>query len=206
MPQQQPHTTISNVSNLDTTVTHFPDITSPNNSTSCASHPNSNSHAQPNISNISHSHPHQNISNSLPQQNISNSHPHLSNLQTTLPTTTSVYPSSSSAAFLSPSNSISNSPPTLVPPTTSIHDSRGLNLIVDLNSTSPPSSSSFVPKCTHPMVLRNMSTPKALLTQPSSLSSSHPNEPTCFTTANKSPVWRQAMTDEINALIRNDTW
>ncbi|KAL6952217.1 hypothetical protein U1Q18_047755 [Sarracenia purpurea var. burkii] len=204
MPLQQPRTNISNaskrgllqpldqpVSKLDTTVAHFPDITSLNHSTSYASHPNSNSHPQPNISNISHSHPHQNIpniSNSLPQQNIStisNSHPHLSNLQTNLPTTTSVYPSSSSTALLSPSNSISNSPPTLVPPTTSIHDSCVIILIADLNSTSSSSFSSFVPKRTHPMVLRNMSTPKALLAQPS--------------------VWRQAMTDEINALIRNGT-
>ncbi|CAH9057687.1 unnamed protein product [Cuscuta epithymum] len=33
-----------------------------------------------------------------------------------------------------------------------------------------------------------------------------PNDPTCFTQANKHEVWRAAMADEFNALIANKTW
>ncbi|CAH9110232.1 unnamed protein product [Cuscuta epithymum] len=35
---------------------------------------------------------------------------------------------------------------------------------------------------------------------------SPPDDPTCFTQANKSLVWRAAMADEFNALINNKTW
>jgi hypothetical protein len=31
-------------------------------------------------------------------------------------------------------------------------------------------------------------------------------EPTCFTTANKSAKWRQAMKKEFDALLKNETW
>lgn len=85
-----------------------------------------------------------------------------------------------------------------------LNNSRGLNLIVDL--TSKPSPAAPIKHRTHLMKLRHMpSTPKALLTH----SSSHPVdfiEPTCFSTANKSPLWRCAMSEELNALIRNGTW
>ncbi|CAL8085814.1 unnamed protein product [Prunus armeniaca] len=42
--------------------------------------------------------------------------------------------------------------------------------------------------------------PKALLHQLADL------EPTCFTQAVKSPEWRSAMSEEINALLKNNTW
>ena len=50
-----------------------------------------------------------------------------------------------------------------------------------------------------------ISKPKALI------STKHPLppqdiEPTCFTTANKDPKWRNAMVEEINALLKNKTW
>lgn len=32
------------------------------------------------------------------------------------------------------------------------------------------------------------------------------DEPTCFTQANRKPEWRAAMTEEINALLKNQTW
>lgn len=41
---------------------------------------------------------------------------------------------------------------------------------------------------------------------PIEFSSYQETEPTCFTTANKDPKWRQAMCDEFNALLRNGTW
>lgn len=44
--------------------------------------------------------------------------------------------------------------------------------------------------------------PKALTT---TLSNSN-DEPTCFSQAVKIPYWRQAMTEEFNALLKNQTW
>lgn len=32
------------------------------------------------------------------------------------------------------------------------------------------------------------------------------HEPTCFSDANKQHHWRAAMTEELNALIKNGTW
>ncbi|XP_074376785.1 putative mitochondrial protein AtMg00820 [Apium graveolens] len=32
------------------------------------------------------------------------------------------------------------------------------------------------------------------------------SEPTCYTEASKHEVWRNAMTEEINALLKNQTW
>lgn len=83
----------------------------------------------------------------------------------------------------------------------------------------PPLSSSFTLPTptqqtltrTHPMVLRHMSKPHALLSTrhplPEALLTSldSQTEPTCFTAANKHPLWRQAMQEEFNALLQNNT-
>lgn len=109
-----------------------------------------------------------------------------------LPTPLSTAPHTATSPHPSPTS------PAMSPPTP-LHHTHGLNLIVDLRS-SPVS----IPRRTHPMLLRNMSTQaNALLTTTVYTDSV---EPTCFTSANKSPIWRKAMVEELNALIRNGTW
>ena len=44
--------------------------------------------------------------------------------------------------------------------------------------------------------------PQALLTE----ASQQPTEPTCYTTAIKDPLWRQAMKVEFDASLKNQTW
>ena len=82
-------------------------------------------------------------------------------------------------------------PPTTSPPNLS-----------EPNPHHPPTTT-FV----HPMIIRSKNgifKPKALI------STKHPLppqdiKPTCFTTANKDPKWRNAMVEEINALLKNKT-
>lgn len=81
----------------------------------------------------------------------------------------------------------------------------GLDLIVDL--TAPGVSASLPHTVTnqHPMVTCSQMgslKPKQL----GAVVSSHDDVPSCFTQANKYPHWRQAMLNENDALMRNQTW
>ncbi|GAA0167571.1 hypothetical protein LIER_40407 [Lithospermum erythrorhizon] len=76
--------------------------------------------------------------------------------------------------------------------------------------TQPPISSiSRTTTGRHTMSLRPPPRPnfKKCVTHPHSLSIvKTESEPTCFTQANKCPLWLQAMGDEINAMLRTHTW
>jgi hypothetical protein len=57
-----------------------------------------------------------------------------------------------------------------------------------------------------PTLLPN-GTPKYPLPQAFTVSTSSPNiEPTCYSSASKHAVWRDAMAEEFNALLKNGTW
>lgn len=108
-------------------------------------------------------------------------------------------PRSSAVVRFSPKPLVALSPP--FSPSSS--DSRGLNLAVALTSPAVPPP---VPQRTHPMILRRMTSKSTAMLTASSLATNDDVELSCFTIANKFPVWRQAMLEEINALVRNGTW
>ncbi|OMO89784.1 Integrase, catalytic core [Corchorus capsularis] len=84
------------------------------------------------------------------------------------------------------------------------------------SSSTPPDSDPPPSTSLHPMMTRlkvGIRKPKALCTTkhplPACYSSTlehSSSEPTCFSQASKDPRWRQAMQDEFNALLRNNTW
>lgn len=86
------------------------------------------------------------------------------------------------------------------------------------SENSPPSTTDTQISSVHPMITRSKNNiqkpkhlpkdmirypiPRALFTE----SSQQPTEPTCYTTAIKDPLWRQAMNVEFDALLKNQTW
>ncbi|CAH9146153.1 unnamed protein product [Cuscuta epithymum] len=82
------------------------------------------------------------------------------------------------------------------------------HLLAPTAATRPPSSSNRHPPAsrphrTHHMVLRHMT---RSIAPTANLTTTPTSEPTCFTQAVKSAVWRQAMDTEFNALLANQTW
>ncbi|GKV47491.1 hypothetical protein SLEP1_g54392 [Rubroshorea leprosula] len=111
----------------------------------------------------------------------------------------------------------SPSPRTLPPPTLPGSPSLCPSSSSTLSNSSSPSTSSGSPNLpfapthplrTHPMVTRaqnNIFKPKQLFhTTPTPATTSL--EPTCVSQALKEPVWRQAMSEEFTALVRQGTW
>ncbi|KAK0607378.1 hypothetical protein LWI29_014097 [Acer saccharum] len=82
-------------------------------------------------------------------------------------------------------------------------------LLHDISSDQPlsPTTSTSPQHAGHPMVTRsknNIHKPLTKLSLTSVLSSSVQPEPTCASQALKTPEWRKAMSEEFDALIRND--
>ncbi|GKU99951.1 hypothetical protein SLEP1_g12725 [Rubroshorea leprosula] len=111
----------------------------------------------------------------------------------------------------------SPSPRTLPPPTLPGSPSLSPSSSSTLSNSSSPSTSSGSPNPplapthplrTHPMVTRaqnNIFKPKQLFhTTPTLATTSL--KPTCVSQALKEPVWRQAMSEEFTALVRQGTW
>jgi hypothetical protein len=108
-----------------------------------------------------------------------------------------------------PTESLSSSPPTPEnQPTVSSPQS-------DANTTINPPQISIHPmitrsknQITKPNLLKDGTVryplPKALLA--AATTNSDLTEPTCFTVASKHPKWRQAMNNEFDALLNNQTW
>ncbi|GKV51641.1 hypothetical protein SLEP1_g58277 [Rubroshorea leprosula] len=116
----------------------------------------------------------------------------------------SIYPLSTPMSTSTPSPLPSLTSPSSPIETNSVHQSPAPSDSHSSPLRSPPPQ----PLRTHPMVTRsqnNIFKPKTLFhatKSPLSL----PIEPTCVTQALKDPNWRQAMSEEFSALVRQGTW
>ncbi|KAH0655706.1 hypothetical protein KY285_030588 [Solanum tuberosum] len=91
-----------------------------------------------------------------------------------------------------------------IPPVVDLSSSSSLPNRTNFQPTNPP----CVPKSiirTHTMQLRHMP-PSSNLAVASSSPAPPTSEPTCFTIANRSSEWRDAMACEMTALLHNKTW
>ncbi|CAH9126696.1 unnamed protein product [Cuscuta epithymum] len=107
------------------------------------------------------------------------------------------------------------SPPPSPPSATSAHDQSSHQSCppssppsaTSAGSASPPTTSPLIPRFNlHPMQTRAKSgifKPKSIFTLNTVVSVA---DPTCFSEAQKHLIWREAMADEFNALISNNTW
>ncbi|GLU20627.1 hypothetical protein SLE2022_368170 [Rubroshorea leprosula] len=138
---------------------------------------------------------------------VSNDPPHLRQ-----PFLHLVCPTSSQPLAHGPSNS--QSPAHQLSATslaTSSNTASPLSIPRDMHPPLPPRPDLPIlnnPTRTHPMTsrsLNNIFKPK-VLHQVLTTSPIVPSEPTCVTQALKDPNWRQAMSDEFSALVRQGTW
>lgn len=141
---------------------------------------------------------------SLPSPPSPSDHPNFSSLPIS-DSSLSPHPTDTSSSPSLPTSS-ALSPPLLI-----VHSDPSQPSLV--SSPSLPHSCSLR---THPMITRSMDgtrKPKSFFSQKYPLpycllttSQSHPPEPTSFTQVNKDLNWRQAMLEEFNSLIKNQTW
>ncbi|GAA0187485.1 hypothetical protein LIER_34773 [Lithospermum erythrorhizon] len=109
-------------------------------------------------------------------------------------------------------------PFSLLPPTSETNHKPPSNTNQDhlLHTTAtpfptPPVLATTGPRSTphHPMVLRPNPRPtfKLAVTQPHALNIQvQESEKSCFTQANKCPLWRKSMDEDINSMLHTNTW